>query len=545
MLTSLASVVFLTLVALTSPTISTVAIPLADVEQFVQQEQVQEQAARTARVIAYSLNVREEPAGTIVGSLQLGQTVSVVGEDRGWYLVEVNGAQAGWVSGKWLIFDEQEIAEQVVRDTLLTCSSQCWPSIDTYKAPAPQHIVGNAVLYAPGIMEATAKYRGMDLTGFVGGVAMPSMADMGEVVWLRREGLDWEGPFLVVDVSQRAHMWEHVVLKGQSVEVDFDTAVRWGMATGVAGNWRIVRGRLDNVEVYKGLQPPEDDSVAVNYREHFLRTATLGQPGQSVYWSNTMARYLNYAQYEEALTDDVKTAFVEVDVMALRLRQEPDLSARILTVLYRGDIVPVLDEQGMWVKVQFAQFTGWLHGSYVKHVAAPPEVEYEDIPFVDVRDVDCSDADPYNGYWYRGDCIPGVLAETSYKFAYPPSSSGRITYYDRGIMEQVSARYNLQGYKGGVALMSCEEVGRAVWLRVGGVVEGPYLVTDCTWDYGMFRNLGYNEIVVEVGWETHKSFVERGLWDGYVTVCFHANCGQGVWLSEYWLERVEFLAQVP
>lgn len=535
MLTSLASVLFLSISMALSP------VPVMD-------------DLPEARVIAYALNVREEPMGKVIGSLYLGDTVSIVddGNGSGWYLVAREREELGWVSGKWLSFGDTQETYVEVRDALLECDSQCWPSIDTYKTPAPKHITGNAVMYAPGLMEATAKYRGMDLTGFMGGVAMPSMADMGQVVWLRRAGMDWEGPYLVVDVSQRAHMWEHIVLKGQSVEVDFETAVRWGMATGGASNWRMLHGRLDSVEVFKGLQPPDETSVAVNYREHFLRTATLGQAGQSVYWSNAMAEFTNYAEYERALNDDneqvVQAEFVEVDTMALRLREQPDLSARILTVLHRGDVVPVLDRQGRWIQVQFAQFTGWLHGDYVKQANMPDPVQGDDdiMVMLNVDNVDCTDDDPYNGYYYRGDCIPGVITEDSYRFEYPPAASGYAVYYDKGVMTQVSNRFNMQGYKGGVALMSCEEIGRAVWLQISGVVDGPYLVTDCTRDYGMFKNLGYNEIVVEVGWNTYQSFVERGLWNGYATVCFQPDCNKGVWLSDYWLNMVEFQsAQAP
>lgn len=132
-------------------------------------------------------------------------------------------------------------------------------SAETWWTAAPQYIVGKAVFYAPNVMEGTARYRNMSLDGFMGGVAMMSAADIGEVVWLKRPGSNWEGPYLVVDTSQRNHMWVNVVHIGEVVEVDFETARRWGMAdyANNAEGYDVFEWMIREVEVWKSLTPPD------------------------------------------------------------------------------------------------------------------------------------------------------------------------------------------------------------------------------------------------------------------------------------------------
>lgn len=165
----------------------------------------------------------------------------------------------------------------------------------TWFSPAPRHIIGKATWYSEGLMKATANWRGMDLTGFVGGVSLMSPADIGEVVWLKRPGENWEGPFLVVDCSTRGDMYATIVYVKESVEVDFKTAVRWGMVS--QNEKEIYHWGLNEVEVYKGLRPPEDSSPVI-YADWFLQ----GVAFDNIYeinkrWSIEMTRYKNYADY--------------------------------------------------------------------------------------------------------------------------------------------------------------------------------------------------------------------------------------------------------
>jgi hypothetical protein len=124
----------------------------------------------------------------------------------------------------------------------------------TWFLPSPQYTIGNAVFYAAGLMQATARVRGMSLDGFIGGVSLLSPADIGQTVWVRRQGQSWEGPFLVVDCARRADIWPVIYYRGEVVEVDFQTAIAWGMVD--PGTFDRKQMRMDGVEVWKGNFTP-------------------------------------------------------------------------------------------------------------------------------------------------------------------------------------------------------------------------------------------------------------------------------------------------
>lgn len=112
--------------------------------------------------------------------------------------------------------------------------SVCVPGVVTIKTwytPQPPYAVGGAVWYDPYLMEGTARYRGLDLEGYLDGVALMSPADTGRTVWLKRPGFYWEGPYLVVDNSRRSDIWPIINRRNEIVEVGFQTAVRWGMVS--------------------------------------------------------------------------------------------------------------------------------------------------------------------------------------------------------------------------------------------------------------------------------------------------------------------------
>lgn len=124
---------------------------------------------------------------------------------------------------------------------------------ETRFRPAPIWAQGAAVFYAPGIMSATARARGLSLSGYLGGVALMSCSDIGQEVWLRRPGEDWEGPFLVVDCAAWLDQWAVINFNKEIVEVGFETALRWGMVKRYGRKWQTVSARLDGVEVSKVL----------------------------------------------------------------------------------------------------------------------------------------------------------------------------------------------------------------------------------------------------------------------------------------------------
>ena len=118
-------------------------------------------------------------------------------------------------------------------------------------------------------MEATARVRDLDLTGYVDGVSGLSCADLSFEIWLKRPGYDWEGPFLNVDCAQRNDIYGTIVARGEVIEVGFTTAERWGLAERVGNGWRAIEWRVEDVELSK-LPPEHLSGSPVRLRDWYL-----------------------------------------------------------------------------------------------------------------------------------------------------------------------------------------------------------------------------------------------------------------------------------
>jgi len=148
----------------------------------------------------------------------------------------------------------------------------------TWFRPAPIYSIGAAVYYNPGLMDATAEWRGLSLSGYEGGVALMGCGDIGKDVWLKPPGGDWEGPYLVVDCARRGDIYGCVFHRREVVEVDYRTARRWGFL----GKWR-----LDGVEVSK-VNPHElVGATPTDYVSWWLDAArfTDRRRDRVIYWS--------------------------------------------------------------------------------------------------------------------------------------------------------------------------------------------------------------------------------------------------------------------
>jgi hypothetical protein len=145
-----------------------------------------------------------------------------------------------------------------------------WITWQTWFTSAPQHSIGNSVYYAPGVMEATAEYRELDLEGFLDGVSLMSPADIGKTVWIKHPEHGWEGPFLSVDCAQQNDMYNAVVYRGEVIEVGFVTAEKWGMVIQGMWKWEPVSWRLDGVEVFIGEELPDELDEPIDYLDWFL-----------------------------------------------------------------------------------------------------------------------------------------------------------------------------------------------------------------------------------------------------------------------------------
>jgi hypothetical protein len=141
------------------------------------------------------------------------------------------------------------------------------PTFETQFLRMPDVSTGSAVFYAPDAMEAQVEYRGLFVDGMVGAVAVPFCSEIGHSVWLQRPGRDWEGPFLVADCTRRNDLYGVIEFRDQVVEVDFNTAVAWGMARyGGAqngGRWSALTGRMDAVLLSK-IIPEQWDGVIID-----------------------------------------------------------------------------------------------------------------------------------------------------------------------------------------------------------------------------------------------------------------------------------------
>jgi hypothetical protein len=156
----------------------------------------------------------------------------------------------------------------------------------------PEVSIGSAVFYAPQVMQAQVEYRGLSMNGMLGAVAVPFCSEIGHSVWLQRPGHDWEGPFMVADCARRNDLYGVIEFRDQVVEVDFDTAVVWGMARYGGkqndGRWSALTGRLDCVLLSK-VPPEEYNGQIVDLSVYFLQSVTYALPSEN---RNQIENYL-------------------------------------------------------------------------------------------------------------------------------------------------------------------------------------------------------------------------------------------------------------
>jgi hypothetical protein len=108
----------------------------------------------------------------------------------------------------------------------------------TDPTPAGAALEGSAAFYDAGLMARVLVNRGaipdveeypawLSRRGLLGTVALNRMADLYRHVWIDGPA-GIEGPFLVTDCAQREH-YISPERQGRIVEVDHQTARRWGM----------------------------------------------------------------------------------------------------------------------------------------------------------------------------------------------------------------------------------------------------------------------------------------------------------------------------
>lgn len=127
-------------------------------------------------------------------------------------------------------------------------------SVATWATPEPQHSAGLLVIYGSDrLVAANADWHGYTLDGYAGGLASISPAHLGRIAWIRRAGLPWIGPLLVVDVTAR-HDFPGALARREIAEITYADAHTLGFDNGGQDGY-----------VWWGVCPPADLPPAEPY----------------------------------------------------------------------------------------------------------------------------------------------------------------------------------------------------------------------------------------------------------------------------------------
>lgn len=173
------------------------------------------------------------------------------------------------------------------------------------------------------------------------------------------------------------------------------------------------------------------------------------------------------------------------------------------------------------------------------------------------------DRNPLNGFiddW--GYCIPGLVTNASWFMKQPQYTFGTAVYYAPGIMKATAnfREMSLEGYIGGVALLSPADIGETVWLRrQDHEWEGPFLSIDCGRRADIYTEVVITQEVVEVDFTTAfrwglvsyskndwwpLAYKEQTVevWIGKEKPSEDINLSQNpIYYAEWWLARIEFM----
>lgn len=138
-----------------------------------------------------------------------------------------------------------------------------------WASPMPQSSIGDVTWYAQGVMEANAELKGVDMSQFVDGIAVMQCGSDGQTAWLKRPGLPWEGPFIILDCAARHHIFAYIYYVGMVAEVGHQTALSWGLLDGENPIYQV-----EDVELFIGAAPPAQ-TIPVDYRTWWLDNVTF------------------------------------------------------------------------------------------------------------------------------------------------------------------------------------------------------------------------------------------------------------------------------
>jgi len=120
-------------------------------------------------------------------------------------------------------------------------------------------------------------------------------------------------------------------------------------------------------------------------------------------------------------------------------------------------------------------------------------------------EVNCNNVADVDGFIDRGFCVPGVVLWATYFTRSPSRFYGVGSSYAPGIMEYMCERNGgCAGFKDGVALMSCGDIGRTVWIKVSDNRPwyGPLKAVDCSQAFHSYVNVVEYNLSIELGAKT-------------------------------------------
>lgn len=157
--------------------------------------------------------------------------------------------------------------------------------------------------------------------------------------------------------------------------------------------------------------------------------------------------------------------------------------------------------------------------------------------------VNCDNENLNDGYkqgaWARDFCVPGFLTREGQFYTSPTDFYGVMSSYAPSVMEnQVRYRKLPEGTRG-VALMSCADIGKIVWLRpLDQAWQGPFISVDCSGYNHIYYHMVGMGLVVEVG------FKQTEKWGFRTAGRIDVHIGSGppgsydpVYLAYWWVEN--------
>lgn len=158
-------------------------------------------------------------------------------------------------------------------------------------------------------------------------------------------------------------------------------------------------------------------------------------------------------------------------------------------------------------------------------------------------EVNCENENLNDGYkqgaWARDFCTPGYITREGQWYEPPTDFYGVMSSYAPGVMEAQVAHRKLPEGTRGVALMSCANIGKKVFLRPQGRGwEGPFIAVDCSQRNHMYYHQVGMGLVVEIGYKQTEKWGFRTA--GRIDV--HIGSGapgayDPVYLGYWWVEN--------